>query len=318
MDIGKYALLLKAVEMQNLTKAATALGYTQSGASHIIRSIEHELGVTLLRRDQSGTHLTSEGQLLLPTIREMVVCGDKLKALTQSVLGLHVGIMRIAAFTSMSLLLLPKIIGRFHAQYPNIQIEIVSGNGSYAEIVDFLLTAKVDCVFVRMPVASSMNCIPLFYDPLLLVLPPGHPLAEQEEPITFAQLEKEPFLVPPEGKNYDTDLLFKEHHFEPKVAFTMEDALPLLAMAENGLGCTILSSLLATAYSHKAVLKRLEANPMRLIGIATRANQTPSPLTTAFVELVCQMARELPSEENHLIPAQGSELCFTSGCADKQ
>lgn len=304
MDVGKYTLLLKAVEMKNLTKAAATLGYTQSGASHIIRSIEHELGVTLLRRDQSGTHLTSEGKLLLPAIREMVLCGDKIKALTQSVLGLHAGIMRIGAFTSMSLLWLPKIIGRFHAQYPNIQIEIVSGNGSYAEIVDFLLTAEVDCGFVRMPVDPSLKCIPLFYDPLLLVLPPNHPLAEQEEPISFAQLKKEPFLMPAEGKNYDIDLLFKEHNFEPKVAFTMEDALPLLAMAENGLGCTILSSLLATGYSHKAVLKRLESNPSRLIGVATRANQTPSPLTTTFIELVCQMVQELASEENHLIPVK--------------
>ena len=29
MDVGKYELLLKAVELRNLTKAATALGYTQ-------------------------------------------------------------------------------------------------------------------------------------------------------------------------------------------------------------------------------------------------------------------------------------------------
>ena len=72
MDVGKYELLLKAVEFQNLTKAASALGYTQSGASHVISSIENELGVSLLRRDHRGTALTTEGEMMLPAIREMV------------------------------------------------------------------------------------------------------------------------------------------------------------------------------------------------------------------------------------------------------
>ena len=78
----------------------------------------------------------------------------------------------------------------------------------------------------------------------------------------------------------------------------MHDDLSLLAMAENGLGCTILPALLINNYPHKAVVKRLETDPSRLIGIATRANQTPSPLTTAFIDMVCQMVREyIPSQD---------------------
>lgn len=301
MDIGKYELLLKAVEMRNLTKAAATLGYTQSGASHIISSIENELGVALLRRDHSGTHLTTEGELLLPSIREMVSCGEKIKSMAQSILGLQAGVMRVAAFTSISLLWVPQIVGRFHAQYPNIRVEIISGAGSYREMEEFLLTAQANCGFVRMPVDPTLQCVPLLRDPLLLVLPPDHPLANQEEPITFAQVAKEPFLMPADGNNYDITMLFKQFNIEPQIAFTMHDDLSLLAMAENGLGCTILPALLINNYPHKAAVKRLETDPSRLIGIATRANQTPSPLTNAFIDLVCQMVQEYIPRQDCLL-----------------
>lgn len=296
MDVGKYELLLKAVEFQNLTKAASALGYTQSGASHVISSIENELGVSLLRRDHRGTTLTTEGELMLPAIREMVSCGEKIRTISQSILGLQTGVLRVAAVSSISLLWLPRMIAQFHHKYPNVQVEIVSGTGSYEEMESYLLTARVDCSFVRLPGTGAMQCTPLLRDPLLAVIPPGHPLAGAPEPLRFSQLAAEPFLMPTEGKNYDIRTLCKEFSFEPQVAFTMHDDLSLLAMAENGLGWTILPGLLLNHYSHKAVVRRLETDPYRLIGVAIRANQTPSPLTTAFVELALQMAQEYASE----------------------
>lgn len=295
MDVGKYELLLKAVELRNLTKAASSLGYTQSGASHIISAIEGELGVSLLRRDYSGTHLTTEGELLLPAIRELVACGEKIRSISQSILGLQTGVLRVAAFSSISLLWLPKMIGRFHSQYPNVQVEIISGTGSYQEMEEYLLTSQVDCSFVRLPVSTSLQATPLLRDPLLAVIPPDHPLAQAEEPITFAQLASEPFLMPAEGKNFDIAALCNAFSFKPQVAYTMHDDLSLLAMAENGLGCTILPGLLLHNYPHRAAVKRLETDPARIIGVAVRTGQTPSPLATAFVELACQMAQEYQS-----------------------
>ena len=296
MDVGKYELLLKVVELRNLTRAASALGYTQSGASHVISSIENELGVSLLRRDHRGTFLTTEGELMLPAIREMVACGEKIRTISQSIQGLQAGVLRVAAFSSISLLWLPRMIAQFHRKYPNVQVEIVSGTGSYEEMEEYLLTARVDCSFVRLPGTGAMQCVPLLRDPLLAVLPPNHPLAGAPEPIRFSQLAMEPFLMPTEGKNYDIRQLCKEFSFEPQAAFTMHDDLSLLAMAENGLGCTILPGLLLHHYAHNAVVRHLETDPYRLIGVAVRANQTPSPLTTAFVELAVEMAKEFMAE----------------------
>ena len=103
MNIIKYRLLVKAIELGNLTKAASELGYTQSGASHQIKSVEEELGIKILQRDRSGTKLTTEGKLLLPYIREAISCEDKILATANSIIGMQIGSLKVGALPAYPL-----------------------------------------------------------------------------------------------------------------------------------------------------------------------------------------------------------------------
>ena len=64
----KYLAYLKTVEFHSLTKAANLLGYTQPGISHMITSLEQELGFPLLIRAKDGVYPTDEGQQLFTQI----------------------------------------------------------------------------------------------------------------------------------------------------------------------------------------------------------------------------------------------------------
>ncbi len=44
MDINKYALFADVAETLNFTKSGEHMGYTQSGVSHILKTMETELG----------------------------------------------------------------------------------------------------------------------------------------------------------------------------------------------------------------------------------------------------------------------------------
>ncbi len=46
---SRYEIVLKVAEMGNITRAAKALNYTQSGVSHAVAAIEKETGCTLFR-----------------------------------------------------------------------------------------------------------------------------------------------------------------------------------------------------------------------------------------------------------------------------
>ena len=71
MDTKKCIVLLSVLDKLNITEAAKSLGYTPSGVSRIIESIEKELGFSLLIRSHDGVLPTTECSLLLPLFREL-------------------------------------------------------------------------------------------------------------------------------------------------------------------------------------------------------------------------------------------------------
>ena len=70
MDTRKLEALLTAVELGSFTRAAEVLGYTQSGLTHMMNSLEKDIGFTVLVRGRSGVQLTPAGQRLLPLVRD--------------------------------------------------------------------------------------------------------------------------------------------------------------------------------------------------------------------------------------------------------
>ena len=61
MDTKKLEALAMAVRMGSFTRAAEALGYTQSGLTHMMNSLEKDIGFALLVRDRTGIRLTAAG-----------------------------------------------------------------------------------------------------------------------------------------------------------------------------------------------------------------------------------------------------------------
>ena len=79
MDSKKLEILMTAVDLGSFSKASEVVGYTQSGLTHLVDSLEREIGLTLVRRDHSGIALTEEGEALMPAIREFLRANAKLE-----------------------------------------------------------------------------------------------------------------------------------------------------------------------------------------------------------------------------------------------
>ena len=72
MDIKKIRAMLVAAECGSLSSAAEKLGYTQSGLTHMMNSLESELGVNLLIRSKTGVQLSEEAKALLPYMQSLL------------------------------------------------------------------------------------------------------------------------------------------------------------------------------------------------------------------------------------------------------
>ena len=70
MDSKKLEILMTAIDLGSFSKASEVVGYTQSGLTHMVDSLERDIGLTLVRRDHNGITLTKEGETLIPSIRE--------------------------------------------------------------------------------------------------------------------------------------------------------------------------------------------------------------------------------------------------------
>ena len=86
MESKKLEALLMAVDLGSFTKAAEVLGYTQSGLTHMMNSLEKEVGFTLLERGRSGVRLTDEGERIAPAVREFLQANARLDSVIEQYL----------------------------------------------------------------------------------------------------------------------------------------------------------------------------------------------------------------------------------------
>lgn len=69
MSLQKYEAILRAYELNSLTKAGAELGISQSAVSHMISSVEDSFGFKILRRSRAGVKLTPDGERIIKHIR---------------------------------------------------------------------------------------------------------------------------------------------------------------------------------------------------------------------------------------------------------
>ena len=100
MANSKYAAFIAAAEEGNMTAAAQKLGYTQSGVSHLVHTLEQELGVQLLIRSKAGVELSPEGNALIGHIRRLIAAENAVLGAAEELRGVERGTLRIGTFSS--------------------------------------------------------------------------------------------------------------------------------------------------------------------------------------------------------------------------
>lgn len=107
---SKYQVFLKVIETKSITKAAELLGHTQSGVSHIIKSLEDSFGIQLITREKQNIELTPGGEYLMEPITRIVSWEQVLEEKLTSIHGISEGDLRIGTFCSVSVNWMPGII----------------------------------------------------------------------------------------------------------------------------------------------------------------------------------------------------------------
>ena len=290
MSVKKYQTFQKVVETGSLTKAAEELNCTQSAVSHVIRSLEDELGVPLLERGRLGVKLTDAGERIMPAVHGLLSCHEQICQIAASLRGLDTGTVRIGTFTSVAVHWLPGMIKEFQADYPNVNFKLY--NGDYYDVEQWLQEGSIDLGFVALPSNLQMECIPLLEDRLMAVLPKDHPLADQEV-FPVVKAKGQPYISLLESSDNDARRTLEAAGVRPDVRFTTKDDYAIIAMVEHGLGISILPELLLEGHQENVAVKPLSPPSKRVIALAFSDKQKAGPATRSFADHVIRWV------ENH-------------------
>lgn len=282
MDTTKYRAFLETVSLGSLTRAAERLGYSQPGISHMIHSLEREYGFALLRRDREGVQPTENARLLLPYLRQIVQAERGIEQTAQRISGVETGSVRIGAFYSVSVRWLPEMIRDFSDKYPGIAIQLSEGN--WGEVREWLVQGEIDLGFLSAPAPEGFDFFALEEDPVMAVLPNGHPLCRLEE-VPAEALLAEPFLIPREGSDEEVwRVLEAEGLGEPNIQYRIKGDETILYMVAAGLGVTMMPRLLAENTRADIQIRPLKRKHCRTLGVAVRKEKYLAPAVQRFLE----------------------------------
>ncbi len=227
----------------NFTKAAEELHMTQPAVTFQIRQLEDQFNTRLFDRTHNKVTLTEVGkQVFVYADRILKLYEDMTRSVTDMT-GEVSGGVTLGASTTVAEYMLPLLIGKFKAKYPEVMISLQESNTEY--IVAMVESNEIDIGIVEGSVANKNLIVdPLHTDELVVIMPNDHPLAERTS-VSVSDIVEHPFIARESGsgtqetvQNYvaqhgDHDIL--------NVVFELSSPEAIKGAVEAGMGLSIVS-----------------------------------------------------------------------------
>ncbi|GIJ62795.1 LysR family transcriptional regulator [Virgisporangium aurantiacum] len=274
-------LLLAVERAGTFTGAAGELGLTQSAVSHAVRSAERRVGVVLFERGRAGARPTPAGRRVLVHARQILRQFDLLHTEARdAAAGTTTGPLRIAAFRSAAIHLLPAALERLTARYPGLspQVLIVPevGRGTAGEVADGRADVAIATLASDVTPSKGLLAGELLTEPYLFVHPAGHPAPRGL-----------PLIDWPENCSSYTRAWWARQDWLPPATLDVADDGVVLSMVAQGIGMAILPRLTLTDPPRRVTVTPLGDHPptRRIVHITTG----PTRQSLAVRELVREL-----------------------------
>ncbi len=181
MTLDQLRVFVAVAERRHVTKAASALGMTQSAASAAIAALERRHNTKLFDRVGRGIELTDTGRRFLPEARAVLEQMNAARAVLDDVADPTTGTISIAASQTIASYWLPRRLTAYHIEYPRVRLDVQIGNTRHVEAA--VLEGRCDLGLVEGRVDNSaLIRRQVDHDRLVLVVANGKPLPRETAP----------------------------------------------------------------------------------------------------------------------------------------
>ncbi|MCX4817467.1 LysR family transcriptional regulator [Streptomyces sp. NBC_01239] len=276
-----------------LAAVATALSYSPSAVSQQLTLLESEVGAPLLEREGRGVRLSPQAEILVArtekALRELERAETEIAASLREVSGT----LRVAAFQTAMLALLPAALTWLREHHPRVRVEATQAEPDTS--LPGLLTRDFDLVIdetfpghPRPARASEIEHHPLYEDAMRLATP---------QPVeSVAELAEHPWVMEPAGtpaRAWATAVCHAAG-FEPDVTYVSADMLAHARLVEQGHAVAFLPDMLWYDRTPRLSLDTSAAH-VRTVLATVRAGAGEHPLIRTFLAALGYAVGRLPA-----------------------
>lgn len=278
MENHRLRVFREVVACMSFRKAAEVLHLSQPAVSQQIRVLEEEYGTRLFDRDGNHITLTAAGRVLHGYALSAAHLMDEARTALASLNHVISGDLRLGASTTIAQYILPRVLGAFHRQNPQVHLSLISGNTE--QIVEAVISEQVALGIIEGPaMRRGLRAEPLMRDRMVLIVGAKHPFigskgrsSEPPASLSISALGALPLLMRERGSGSrrvveralkQAGLPLKSLH----IAMELDSTEAIVSGVEAGLGVGFVSE--------SAIGKELRLGTLRIAnveGIAIERN----------------------------------------------
>lgn len=289
-SLTQLTYFVEVAKRLSYRSAAQALGVSQPTLTNQIAQLEEKLGLVLFERSRSGTRLSAQGRALMQSAETVITASRQFGTTAQALSDETSNTYRLGVPPTLGPYLLPHLLQPLHKRYPTLKFYV--REAAPRQLITGLLNGSFDILITPFFQASSqIISIPLFTEPLKLVLPIDHILA------------KAPFIDPAGLGGEKVLSLEDKHHFHHQVQeicvrlgadidrdYEGTSLDTLRQMVVMGMGIAFLPGLYIHSELHRPdALHVCELKDMPIIRQHSLAWRNTSPSRAFFRELASQI-----------------------------
>jgi LysR family hydrogen peroxide-inducible transcriptional activator len=262
MEIHQLRYFVAVAEEGSFSRAAARVRVAQPSLSQQIRKLEAEVGQPLFDRLPRSVVLTEAGHCLIDYARKILSSIDDARRCVAELKAEIGGKLAVGAIPTIAPYVLPKLVRKFQEHYPAVTLEIV-------EDVTDGITRRIEAGELDVALASTCQPSPtlrresLGNEPLLALVPEGHPLAKKIQ-VEMDDLKSQRFLLLHEMHCLSRQVhhLLESRHLQPEIALAGSQLGTIANMVAAGIGVSIVPQLMVNHQATPGCVSRPFAPPV--------------------------------------------------------
>ncbi len=281
----------------SFTRAAEELFLTQPTISQQMKQLTKAVGMPLFDQIGKRLYLTDAGKEVLTVCRDISERLSQMEMTLADLKGLKQGNLRLAVTTTAKYFV-PRLLGPFRQCYPGIKIFLKVTNRQ--RLLE-RLTENLDDLYIlgQPPSNLDISLCPFLENPLVVIAPHNHPLAQQKN-ISLQRLAEEPFIMrePGSGTRMAVESFFADRA-DLKVEIEIGSNEAIKQAIVGGLGVSVLSRYVLALEGIKGPLTILDVEgfPLQLHWyILYPASKQLSIVARTFLEYLLDQGKRIAAQ----------------------